>query len=350
VARRPGARTSSPPRGRLRHVSDDRSGLSRRRRGKGFIYLDTHGRRIRDPAVLARIRSLAIPPAYEDVWICTDPRGHLQATGRDARGRKQYRYHPDWRRVRDEGKFERMAAFGRALPALRRRVRRDLARPGWPREKVLALIVRILDQTAMRIGNETYAAENGHFGLTTLRERHLRAEAGKLELCFRAKGGQRCRLPVEDRRVARTLRRMHRLPGQRLFQYRDEPGRLHSVDSGMVNRYLQQHMGEDFTAKDFRTWTGTLEAARRLAELPCEPDLSQRRRQQLLKSVVKEVADVLRNTPAVCRRAYIHPVVFEAWESGRLQRAMGAVPGGHTKRLETAMVRFLERHRRQRHA
>ncbi|MGA0587385.1 DNA topoisomerase IB [Dyella sp. KRB-257] len=327
----------------MRHTTDDCPGFTRKKRGNDFAYFDSSGRRIRDPAVLERIQSLAIPPAYEDVWICPDPRGHLQATGRDAKGRKQYRYHPQWRRLRDFGKFERMASFGFALPAMRRRVGHDLATSGLPRKKVLALIVRILDQTAIRIGNESYVTQNGHFGLTTLRERHVRIENGNLELHFRAKGGQRCKLQLKDRRVTNIIRRMHRLPGQRLFRYRDEHGRLRPVDSGAVNHYLQEHMGEAFTAKDFRTWTGTLEAAMRLAELPYDPHMSERKRRQLLNQVVQEVAEVLRNTPEVCRRAYIHPAIFEAWASGHLQQAMAGVSGSRTRHAEWVVAGLLDK-------
>jgi DNA topoisomerase-1 len=289
---------------RLRYVSDAQPGFRRRRRGKGFIYKDTRNKRIVNEAILTRIRALAVPPAYVDVWICPNAQGHLQATGRDALGRKQYRYHAEWRRKRDAGKFDRMAAFGRALPALRRRIRSDLARPGWPREKVLALVVRLLDQTAIRIGNEAYVAQNGHFGLTTLRNRHLHRSSGGLELHFKAKGGQPCRVSLTDARMVTFLRRMQRLPGQRLFQYRDDEGELHAVDSGMVNDYLREVTGGDFSAKDFRTWIATVEAVRLLSLAPPSHGLSDGQRKRAIKEVIAQVASLLRNTPAVNRPSF----------------------------------------------
>lgn len=329
--------------GSLRYVCDTQPGWRRRRCGPGFIYLDTKNRRIVDKSSLARIRALAVPPAYEDVWICPHERGHVQATGRDARGRKQYRYHAQWRRQRDAGKFDRMVAFGRALPVLRRRVRADLARPGWPYEKVMALVVRLLDQTAMRVGNEEYAVQNNHYGLTTLRSRHLHDSADGLELHFAAKGGQPCRVPLTDPRLASFLRRMQKLPGQRLFQYRGDDGKLRAVDSGMVNRYLREAMHGDFTAKDFRTWIATVETLRLLIGAPPSNGLSERRRKRIIKDVIAEVALHLRNTPAVCRRSYVHPDVLVAWEDGRLQRVVGSNAGARIRQREAATLRLLQR-------
>ncbi|WP_414649085.1 DNA topoisomerase IB [Dyella sp.] len=327
----------------LVYVHDDQPGLHRRRRGRGFVYLDERGRRVTKNAVLERIRLLAIPPAYADVWICANARGHLQATGRDARGRKQYRYHARWRRVRDRGKFDHIRDFGAALPRIRRRVRTDLALPGWPKEKVVALVVRLLDQTLIRIGNEAYATDNGNYGLTTLRSRHVRVESGGLRLCFRAKSGKPSEVPLNDKRLVRLLRRVQQLPGQRLFQYLDDDGHRHAIDSGMVNDYLRDAGGGDFTAKDFRTWAGTVLAIGLLADTPLPDPDSERARQACLKEVVSDVAAQLRNTPAVCRASYIHPKALTGWEDGSLHRAVPATLAHRPRQLEHATLRFLRR-------
>jgi DNA topoisomerase IB len=334
--------------GRLRYVSDTRPGYRRRRCGGGFAYFDTKNRLIRDEEVLARIRSLAVPPAYVNVWICPSDRGHLQATGTDARGRKQYRYHPLWRYLRDMDKFDRMLAFGNALPALRRKLRADLAREGWPREKVLALVVRLLDQTGMRVGNEAYVAQNGHFGLTTLRTRHVRGTHEGLELRFAAKGGQLARVTLADARLVRLIRCMQRLPGQRLFQYKDDAGKFRPVDSGMVNDYLKAATGNECSAKDFRTWMATVQAVRLLLCAPSGRELSERRRKQVINKVVAEVASQLRNTPAVCRRSYIHPEVLAGWCDGRLQPLADARVASHPRQCEKLTLRFLRRAVRER--
>ncbi|MCX7514510.1 DNA topoisomerase IB [Frateuria hangzhouensis] len=325
----------------LVYVSDAQPGIRRLRRGKGFSYLDADGQPLADRAELARIRALAIPPAYRDVWICPSPDGHLQATGRDARGRKQYRYHADWRTQRDHGKFDRLLAFGAALPKLRRRVRQDLARAGLPREKVLALLVRLLDETLIRVGNEAYARDNHSYGLTTLRSRHVRVVRGRLRFCFRGKSGQEQEVELDDRRLARIVRRVQHLPGQRLFQYLDDEGARQSVDSGMVNEYLHAVCGEDFSAKDFRTWGGTAQAAGVLACTPLPETGGERARRHALMTAVKQVAGVLGNTPAVCRKSYIHPQVFEGWQDGSLHRAISPVCAGHPRQLEQATLRFL---------
>jgi DNA topoisomerase IB len=326
----------------LVYMRGDEPGLRRRRQGKGFVYLDARGHRITQAHVLDRIRLLAIPPAYLDVWISANPRGHLQATGRDAKGRKQYRYHARWRRVRDGGKFSHMAEFGAALPRIRRRVRGDLALPGWPKEKVLALLVRLLDETLIRVGNEAYAADNGSYGLTTLRSRHLRTEAGKLHLIFPAKSGRQSDVTLGNKRLARLLRRVQQLPGQRLFQYVDDQGKRHAVDSGMVNDYLHEAGGGDFTAKDFRTWAGTVMAIGLLAEQPTPVDASERELQEAINLVVREVADALRNTPKVCRTSYIHPKAFEGWKDGSLHRLVPASVAHQSRKLESATLRFLK--------
>lgn len=329
----------------LIHVSDKQPGLSRLRRGKGFSYRDADGRPIKDRGELARIRALSIPPAYTRVWICSSPRGHLQATGRDARGRKQYRYHPRWREFRDLGKFDRIVAFGKTLPALRRRVRRDLALKGLPRDKVAALLVRLLDDTLIRIGNDRYTRDNRSYGLTTLRARHVRAQRGRLRFTFRGKSGQDREVEMDDRRLVRIVRRMQQLPGQRLFQYIDDDGQLKPVDSGMVNEYLHAACGDDqpheFSAKDFRTWGGTIHAARILACMPLPRKGGEQVRRRAMAKAIDEVATILGNTPAVCRGSYIHPHVMQGWLDGSLQRAIPSAMAAHARQLEQRVLRFL---------
>lgn len=336
----------------LIYVSDARPGIRRLRHGKGFGYRDANGRAVRDPAELQRIRALAIPPAYVDVWICANPRGHLQATGRDARGRKQYRYHPLWRALRDHGKFDRVLAFGATLPKLRRRVRRDLALPGLPRDKVLALIVRLLDDTLIRIGNDDYTRTNGSYGLTTLRSRHVRAERGRLRFAFRGKSGQPREVELDDKRLARIVRRVQQLPGQLLFQYLDDGGQRQPIDSGQVNDYLHDACGEDFSAKDFRTWGGTVQAAGVLARTPLPQKGGEHAQRGALAGAIKEVAAILGNTPAVCRVSYIHPQIIEGWQDGSLMQAIPAGTANHSRQLEQRTLRFLRRLRaagRRRH-
>lgn len=319
------------PRG-LVYVSDRSRGIRRVRRPQKhprgrkaapprFDYFGPGGRRIRDARTLERIARLAIPPAYEDVWICALPHGHLQATGRDARGRKQYRYHPQWRAARDDHKHSRMLSFGRALGRLRAAVRRDLKLPGLPREKVLALVVKLLDATQVRVGNAEYARSNGSFGLTTLRDRHAKFPGnGRALLRFRGKGGTEHDVLIEDARLAKLVRRCQELPGQALFQYLDDAGRRHSIDSGQVNDYLRERMGGEFTAKDFRTWHATLHALTLLHRVPLPERRSERALRLCINGVVRDVASGLRNTPAVCRKSYINPAVFIAWQNGELRR------------------------------
>lgn len=335
--------------GGLVYVSDSEPGLRRQRAGKGFRYLDPEGRTVRDADTLARIRSLAIPPAYRDVWICRRANGHLQACGRDARGRKQYRYHPRWKEVRDARKFDRIVAFAAALPRLRRALRRDLAREGFGREKVLAIVVSVLSDTLLRIGNVEYLRGNRSYGLTTLHNRHVEfLSGGRAHLHFRGKGGQEHDVVLDDARLVRLMRRCQQLPGQMLFQYRDDEGELQPVDSGLVNDYLRDAMGEEFTAKDFRTWGGTLVAIRLLAgqEVPRRKDgeVNATALASLRKAVIADVAATLGNTPAVCRKSYIDPVVFECWEDGRLQRAVANARG--ERQWEQAALRLLRRSRR----
>jgi DNA topoisomerase I len=328
----------------LVYVSDTQPGIQRLRRGKGFGYRDADGKSISDRDELQRIRALAIPPAYIDVWICVDPRGHLQATGRDARKRKQYRYHAHWRELRDHGKFDRVLAFGDALPALRRRVRRDLTLPGLPREKVLALIVRLLDETLIRIGNESYTRDNHSYGLTTLRTRHVRTERGRLRFAFRGKSGVESEVELSDKRLARIVRSVQQLPGQRLFQYLDDDGQRQPIDSGQVNDYLREASGDEgFTAKDFRTWGGTVQAAGVLARTPLPDTGGDRAMRATLATAIKEVAAILGNTPAVCRASYIHPLILEGWQDGSLHKTIPATAASHPRQLETLTLRFLRK-------
>jgi DNA topoisomerase-1 len=303
----------------LRYVSDTAPGVRRLARGDSFRYVDAQGRPVRDRATLARIRSLAIPPAYTDVWICPDPRGHIQATGRDARGRKQYRYHPKWRAVRDETKFERMVAFSEALPRIRARVERDLALPGLPREKVLATVVRLLESTCIRVGNDEYAKANRSFGLTTLRDRHVEIEGSTIRFEFRGKSGKTHSCDVTDARLARIVRRCQAIPGEELFQYIDADGGHQTIGSGDVNDYIREIAGDEFTAKDFRTWAGTVLAFAALAEIGAASD-GKAAKSNVLQAVDR-VAAQLNNTRAVCRKYYVHPAVLEAYESGRLPAA-----------------------------
>ena len=328
------------PRG-LVYITDQARGIRRVRRpapknaAPRFKYTGPSGRPIRDARTLARIAKLAIPPAYEDVWICTNPRGHLQATGRDARGRKQYRYHLAFRSARDDHKHSRMLSFGKALGRLRAGLRRDLKLPGLPREKVLALVVKLLDTTQLRVGNAEYARSNGSFGLTTLRDRHARFPArGKALLHFRGKGGADQDVLIDDVRLAQLVRRCQELPGQALFQYLDEAGGRHAIDSGQVNDYLRERMDGEFTAKDFRTWHATLHALTLLGRVPIPERRTEAALRRCINAVVKEVAAGLRNTPAVCRKSYINPAVFLAWQGGKLrQRSHGKAHRGAAQTL-----------------
>ncbi len=297
--------------------SDDRQpGIRRRRYGTGFAYFLPDGRRVSEPAVIRRIKSLAIPPAWTDVWICPDPGGHIQATGRDARGRKQYRYHAEWRSARDAAKYHRMEAFGAALPAIRAQVDSDLRRPGLPREKVLALVVRLLDQTSMRIGNDEYRRENRAFGLTTLRDRHVTFAGGRAQVRFRGQSKQPHTVRVDDCRLARLIKQCQELPGQELLQYVGDDDERHRVESDDVNAYLRDIAGADFTAKDFRTWNGTVFALGHLRL--CQPAETEKAGKQRVVEAIRQVAQHLGNTPAVCRKAYIHPAVVHAYIQGRL--------------------------------
>jgi DNA topoisomerase I len=307
----------------LEFTSDCMPGIRRVRRGRNFTYFHASGRKVSDPALLARIRSLAIPPAYRDVWICSDPQGHLQATGRDARGRKQYRYHPDWRTHRDAAKFDRMLEFGRSLPRIRRRVAQDLRKSGLPRERVLATLVRLLESTLVRIGNEEYARSNGSFGLTTLRDRHVNVRGDRLTFEFRGKSGIAQSVSISDPALARIVRRCADIPGQELFQWIDADGERHRIDSADVNEYLREASGGPFTAKDYRTWFATVEALQALRKRPVG---NKGEVKQELVATVAAVARRLGNTPTICRKCYIHPEVLIAYADGRLARLNGAKP------------------------
>jgi DNA topoisomerase-1 len=328
----------------LRYVDDRQPGFRRQRRGSGFVYLDHSGRPIREPDVLARIRKLAIPPAYTDVWICADPNGHVQATARDARRRKQYRYHAEWRTVRDAAKFEHVVEFARALPAIRARVDADLSLPGLPREKVLASVVRLLESTRARVGNVEYARHNGSYGLTTLRNRHVEIDRTTLRFRFRGKSGVEHVVSIADRRLARVIERCRDLPGQELFAYVDDEGGAVPVRSDDVNEYLRGVSGADVTAKDFRTWSATTLCAAALEVLP--PARTQRHRKDAIVRTIAQVAAQLGNTAAVCRKCYVHPALIEAFlEEGhihlpRSRGARGAANG--LDAIEERIARFLE--------
>src|SRR6184192_2409490 len=321
----------------LRYASDEQPGLRRRRKGRGFTYVDRDGLPIRDAGELRRIRRLAIPPAWTDVWISPSPLGHIQATGRDARGRKQYRYHERWRDVRDENKFDRLTQFAKALPNIRRRVARDLKLPGLPRQKVLATIVRLLEGTFIRIGNEEYARDNKSFGLTTLKNRHVNIKGAHVLFRFRGKSGRQHEVDVTDRRVAKIIAKCQDLPGQDLFHYLEGDGEVRDVTSQDVNEYLRQIAGEDFTAKDFRTWGGTVLAAIALSKQ--EEFQTKKQASSNIKTAICAVAELLGNTPAVCRKCYVHPIIVQAY----LNRTRIAGLNGAREGLEAPNLRAAER-------
>lgn len=336
--------------GHLRYVSDRAPGIARLRAGTRFRYRAADGSFVRSPQTLARIRALAIPPAWTDVWICALPHGHLQAVGRDARGRKQYRYHPRWRAVRDETKYARLAAFARALPSIRRRVREDMRQAGLPREKVLAAVIGLLEATLIRVGNEEYARQNGSYGLTTLRTKHVRVKGARVRFEFVGKGGKPHVVDLDDRRLAHVVRQCRDLPGHELFQYVDDDGRRQSIDSADVNTYLREISGRDFTAKDFRTWGGTVLAAAALRRI--EVGGPTRARKQIVQAVAA-VAQQMRNTPAICRKSYIHPAIFEAFQASALGPPITVVQRGHRGPCltldpgERAVLRVLDRSARR---
>lgn len=320
----------------LTYVTDQDPGIRRKpARGHGFNYVDASGEPVTDEKTLDRIRALAIPPAWTEVWISPKPNGHIQATGRDIKGRKQYRYHPRWQAERGAGKYDRLIAFGRALPRLRKRVDEDLARRGLPREKVLAAVIRVMEKTLIRVGNEEYAKQNKSFGLTTLRDRHAKIGATRAVFEFKGKSGKVHQTGFNDRRLARVVKACQDIPGQRLFQYLDDDGQRRAVESADVNAYIRETLGDDFSAKDFRTWAGTVAAARALTMPECA-DLSAAKRN--VNTCVKAVAGILGNTAAVARSAYIHPAILEAYAAGKLDLK----PGKEDRAFELAVLRFLE--------
>jgi DNA topoisomerase I len=304
----------------LRYVSDTAPGIWRKRAGKNFSFVGVDGQPVHDPDQLRRIKALAIPPAWSHVWICPHPNGHIQATGRDARGRKQYRYHVRWREVRDATKYHRMIAFGEILPNLRDRVERDMALPGLPREKVLATVVRLLEATLIRVGNEEYAKNNKSFGLTTMRDQHVAISGSTIQFRFRGKSGKTHTIDVSDRRLAKIVRRCRDIPGYDLFQYVDEHGRHQDVKSEDVNAYLREITGQDFTAKDFRTWAGTVLASLALQEF--EAFDSQTQAKKNVVRAIEEVAERLGNTPSICRKCYVHPTIIDSYLEGTLLDAL----------------------------
>ncbi len=306
----------------LRYYTDDKSGYTRHKANGegGFDFFDLHGKRITDEDEIKRIHSLAIPPAYTDVWICPSKNGHLQATGKDAKGRKQYRYHPKWRETADANKYSRVMAFASALPRIRQRVDHDLTRPGLPREKVLATVVKLLETTLIRVGNEEYAKTNKHYGLTTMRNRHVKVKGASIEFSFRGKSGVDHTIELENPRMAKVVRRCQEIPGQELFQYLDDDGQRHSIDSSDVNAYLQEISGQPFTAKDFRTWAGTVLAAMALKEF--ESFDSEAAAKKNIVTAIEHVSERLGNTPSVCRKCYVHPAIIEAYVEGAMLDAL----------------------------
>ncbi|HZA38952.1 MAG TPA: hypothetical protein VE486_07400 [Candidatus Baltobacteraceae bacterium] len=329
----------------LRYVSDEQPGFSRRRKGEEFEYFDTKEKPVRDEQRLLRIKRLAIPPAWSDVWICPSPNGHIQATGRDARRRKQYRYHERWREIRDENKYDRLINFGKALPKIRRRVQKDLALRGLPRAKVLATIVQLLERSLIRVGNEEYARENKSFGLTTMQDRHVGVKGSKLRFRFRGKSGREHEVDVTDRRIARIVSKLQDLPGQDLFQYLDDEGEVRDISSQDVNEYLREITGEDFSAKDFRTWAGTVLAAVALGSTGASKTKKQAKAN--IKDAIGAVAEILGNTAAICRKCYIHPDVLEAYLKGNCingfkTREELEPKGIDLASAQTAVLRFLQ--------
>lgn len=327
----------------LRYVSDTKPGIQRKRSGKGFRYIDAEGKPVRDKETLARIKSLVIPPAWTGIWICPNPKGHLQVTGRDARGRKQSRYHPRWREVRDETKYERMILFGTALPEIRQRVEHDLGMSGLPRPKVLATIVRLMETTLIRVGNEEYARHNKSYGLTTMRNKHVEVDGSTVTFRFQGKSGVKHTVDIRDRRIARIVERCEEIPGYELFQYVDKDGAPHSVDSSDVNEYLREISQQEFTAKDFRTWAGTVLACMALRDF--EVFASETEAKRNVVQAIKQVATKLGNTPSVCRKCYVHPAVLDCYMSGALERATAKEDEDREEALrreEAALLKLLK--------
>jgi DNA topoisomerase-1 len=332
----------------LRYVSDAQPGIQRKRQGKGFRYVGVDGAPVKDAEILGRIKSLVIPPAWKQVWICNNAKGHLQATGRDAKGRKQSKYHPRWRQVRDETKYEHMLQFGAALPAIREQVERDLALPGVPRRRVMATIVRLMETTYIRVGNAEYARDNHSYGLTTMHGRHVHIDGATITFKFQGKSGVRHTIDVQDRRLAKIVRRCQDLPGYELFQYVDGDGETHSIDSADVNDYLREISNQDFTAKDFRTWAGTVLACMALRE--CEVFDSESQAKKNVVRAIESVAEQLGNTPSVCRKCYVHPAVLESYLAGAMKniskkqtQPRRSRAGNPLQKEEKILIRLLKR-------
>lgn len=304
----------------LRYVLDDRPGISRTKIGKSFHYIAPNGKKIKDPADLGRIKALAIPPAWTNVWICPGANGHLQAVGKDARGRKQYRYHKRWREVRDDSKYQRMLDFARALPSIRTIVSEHMRLPGLPRKKVLGTVVRLLEISLIRVGNEEYAKENSSYGLTTMLDRHADVSGGKMRFTFKGKSNKRHTVEIEDKRLAKIVKNCQELPGQELFQYEDENGQVQDINSADVNEYLQEITGKDFTAKDFRTWAGTVLAALALQEMKQFDTKAQAKRN--LTQAIERVAERLGNTPTICKKCYVHPTILNSYLDGSMLKTL----------------------------
>jgi DNA topoisomerase-1 len=304
----------------LRYVTDAMPGYRREKQDEEFVYFAPGGQQVTDEAELTRIKKLGIPPAYTDVWICPRPNGHLQATGRDARGRKQYRYHPRWREVRDENKYDRMLAFGAALPAIRAQVDKDLGLPGLSRRKVVATVIRLLETTLIRVGNIEYAKSNKSFGLTTMRDRHVQVKGETINFSFRGKSKKDWSLSIRDRRLARIVKNCRDLPGYELFQYLDEDGKRQTIDSSDVNEYLREITAQDFSAKDFRTWAGTVLAALALQEFASFDKETEAKKNVV--SAIKSVSERLGNTPSICRKCYVHPAVIDAYLEGTMLESL----------------------------
>lgn len=331
----------------LRYVTDDTPGIRRKRVGRGFSYIGPDGKVIKDSEQKKRLKSLVIPPAWTDVWICPDPNGHIQVTARDAKGRKQYRYHPRYRQARDETKFDRMLEFSKVLPNIRDRVEKDLNRPGLPRRKVLAAVVKLLERTLIRIGNDEYAKDNQSYGLTTLRSEHVEVTGWKLRFEFSGKSGKEYSISLTDGRIAGIIQRCQTLPGEELFKYLDKTGKKQVVDSGDINQYMKEITGGDFSAKDFRTWAGTVHAAVTLRGIGIAT--SQREAQSNVVKAVDAVAKQLGNTRAVCRKYYIHPTVIKSYMNGKVLHTPPAPktyerrrPSASLRREETGVIEFLE--------
>jgi DNA topoisomerase I len=330
----------------LRYVSHHVEGIHRQRRGKGFVYTNSRGKPVRDAKTLARICSLVIPPAWQNVWICRDARGHIQAVGEDKRGRKQYRYHPEWRKVRNESKYDRLIDFAKVLPKIRKHTRRDMRKPGLPREKVVATVVQLLEVTLIRVGNEEYAKTNHSYGLTTMRDQHVDVQGTLVHFEFRGKSGIEHAIDLRDRKLAKIIKACQHLPGQELFQFVDADGARHAIGSEDVNGYLQAITEDEFTAKDFRTWAGTVLAAMALGELGRFDSESQAKKNVV--SAIKSVAQRLGNTSAVCRKCYIHPVILDAYVNGTLLQSLnhhakrnGKPPMRALRAEETAVMKLL---------